>query len=280
MHTNEEVYNTFIPRWFGRLGNNIQQISNGIYYCAVKGMRFTSPDHPMINPIKVSFGEKEFQLDHTKSNNWFYFYNGPDADFSVGTDDLNHSRKLICENYILPNLKVDHNELLNPLPYGLLVIHLRCGDLYRLWPATHPQNPLAYFLELLRLFDNNVMILAEDMSHPFMPTFFEMGLESKIQVLPFKDTYTYLLRARNLASSGAGSYVISAALCSKNLRRYYCTDLYIENSLNPTMIKDHLEVMMIPLGDKYIKVGDWNNSPETIDKLFNYKEERILFRRL
>ena len=279
MHTNEIVYDTFIPRWFGRLGNNIQQISNGIYYCMREGIMFTSPDHPMIFPIALSFGGKEYKLDHTKSNNWFYFYDGSDADFQADILDLNIKRKTICETYILPKLKIDHNELLNPLPYDLLVIHLRCGDLYRMWPATHPQNPLSYFLELLKLFDNNVVILAEDMSHPFMPTFFEMGLESKIQVLPFKDTYTYLLRARNLASSGAGSYVISAALCSNNLIRYYCTDLYIENSLNPTMIKDHLEVMMMPLGDKYIKVGGWNNSPETIDTLFNYKEH-TLFRRL
>jgi hypothetical protein len=279
MHTNEVVYDTFIPRWFGRLGNNIQQISNGIYYCRKEGIRFTSPDHPMISSIDLPFGTKEQKLDHTKSNNWFYFYNGPDADFSVDEYDLNKHRKSICEDYILPNLKIDHSELLDPLHADLLVIHLRCGDLYRLWPATHPQNPLPYFLELLKLFDNNVMILAEDMSHPFMPTFFEMGLESKIQVLPFRDTYTYLLRAQNLASSGAGSYVISAALCSKNLTQYYCTDLYIENSLNPMMIKDHLNVQMMHLGDKYIKVGGWNNSPEIIDKLFNYKES-ILFRRL
>ena len=46
-------------------------------------------------------------------HNWFYFFEGPDKDFDVDITDLNFKRKEICEKYILPNLKIDHDEIKN-----------------------------------------------------------------------------------------------------------------------------------------------------------------------
>jgi hypothetical protein len=276
MHTNENVYDTFIPRWFGRLGNNIQQISNGIYFCEENGIKFTSPDHPMIDAIEINFGNNLFKIKDT-SHNWFYFFDGPDADFIVDVKDLNYSRKSICEQYILPNLKVNRTLINDPLPEDLLVIHLRSGDLFTHWPKTHTQNPLAYYMHLINLFKFNVQIIAEDMNHPFIKIFSQLNLN--IQTPSVEDSLTTLLRARNIATSGVSSFASAAALCSKNIKRYFCTDLFLKESLNPYMLKDHLEVYILDLGDKYIKVGDWNYSTETFEKLFNY-QENTSFRRL
>jgi hypothetical protein len=276
MHTNENIYDTFIPRWFGRLGNNIQQISNGIYFCERQGSHFTSPDHPMIDAIDLHFGDNEYKIPET-SHNWFYFFNGPDADFTVNVNDLNYKRKKICERYILPKLKIDHTKLEDALPENHLVVHLRSGDIFTHWPGRHPQNPLGYFLTLFNLFEFNVSVISEDNRHPFLEVF--NRLKINIEVLPIQDAYTKLLRASNIATSGIGSFPLSAALCSKNIKKFYCTDLIFEESLNPTMLKDHLEVFMMPLGDKYIKIGEWKYSPETFEKLYNYSEYTS-FRRL
>lgn len=276
MHTNENVYDTFIPRWFGRLGNNIQQISNGIYFCEEKNIKFTSPDHDIINAIELDFGNNQYKIKDT-SHNWFYFFEGPDADFIVNVDELNYARKSICEQYILPNLKVNHTLINDPLPDDLLIIHLRSGDLFTHWPKMHPQNPLVYYMHLINLFKFNVQVIAEDMNHPFINTFSQLNLN--IQTLSVEDSFTTLLRARNIATSGVGSFAPAAALCSKNIKRYFCTDLFLKESLNPYMLKDHLEVYILDLGDKYIKVGDWNYSTETFEKLFNY-QENTSFRRL
>lgn len=276
MHTNENIYDTFIPRWFGRLGNNIQQLSNGIYFCEENNIKFTSPEHPMINNMEIDFGINQYRIKDT-SHNWFYFFDGPDADFIVDANALNYQRKSICEQYILPNLKIDQSLINSPLPSNHLVIHLRSGDLFTHWPKMHPQNPLAYYMQLINLFKFNVQVISEDMNHPFVSAFQQL----KIQVREFsiEDAFTTLLRARNIATSGVGSFAPAAALCSKNLIRYYCTDLYLKESLNPLMLKDHLEVFVLDLGDKYIKVGDWNYSTETFEKLFNY-QENTSFRRL
>jgi hypothetical protein len=277
MHTNEIIHDTFIPRWYGRLGNNIQQISNGIYFCQTNKVHFSSPDHPMIEAIDLNFGSNEYKISES-SNNWFYHFEKEHSDFDVDTNDLNKNRKKICEKYILPKLKVDHSKLNDTLPDDVLVVHIRSGDLYTHFPNTHPQNPLSYYIELYNLFKGKVIFIAEDDKNPIVQVLQQHKLD--IRVWWVEDTYTLLLRARNLATSGAGSFAISSAFCSKNLKNFYCTDLYIDHSLNPMMLKEQLNVFMADIsGNKYFRVGEWNSAKDNIETILNYKEN-ISFRRL
>lgn len=277
MHTNEITYDTFIPRWYGRLGNNIQQISNGIYFCRKNGIHFTSPDHPMIEAIDLNFGPNQYKIPKT-SNNWFYHFEKEHSDFDVDIDELNLLRKNICEDYIYPKLKIDHSKLNDPLPDDVLVVHIRSGDLYTHFPNTHPQNPLSYYLKLYQLFGGKVIFIAEDDKNPIVQVLQQYNLD--IRIWGIEDTYTLLLRTRNLATSGAGSFAISSAFCSKNLKNFYCTDLYIDHSLNPMMLKEQLNVFIAAIsGNKYFKVGEWNSAKDNIEKILNY-EENISFRRL
>jgi hypothetical protein len=279
MHTNEITHDTFIPRWFGRLGNNIQQISNGIYFCRKNGIHFTSPDQPMIEAIDLNFGSNEFKISPT-SHNWFYFFEGPDRDFDVDVNNLNLLRKNICEDYILPKLKVNHSKVNDPLPDDVLVIHIRSGDVYS--PNTHPayvQNPLAFYLELFNRFKGNVIFMAEDDKNPIVQ-YFAHQLKADIRIHWLEDTYTMLLRAKNLATSGIGTFALGAAFCSKNLRNLYATNLYAENALNPSMLKEQLNVYSMDINDnKYIKVGAWEPTPDNIKKVLEYSDN-ISFRRL
>lgn len=277
MHTNEITYDTFIPRWYGRLGNNIQQISNGIYFCRKNGIHFTSPDHPMIEAIDLNFGSNQYKIPKT-SNNWFYHFEKEHSDFDVDIYELNLLRKNICEDYIYPKLKIDHSKLNDPLPDDVLVVHIRSGDLYTHFPNTHPQNPLSYYLKLYQLFEGKVIFIAEDDKNPIVQVLQQYNLD--IRIWGIEDTYTLLLRTRNLATSGAGSFAISSAFCSKNLKNFYCTDLYIDHSLNPMMLKEQLNVFIAAIsGNKYFKVGEWNSAKDNIEKILNY-EENISFRRL
>lgn len=268
----------FLPKWFGRFGNNIQQITNAIYYCEKYKIHFDMAPHPLIEDIVLPFGETRMPGDE---NQWSYFYftKGQECNFpNENIDVLNFQRKLIAEKYIYPKLKIDHSKIEEK--FDGLVIHLRSGDIYQ--HNTHPhyvQNPLFYYIELIKNnYQGNTIVLVEDEKHPLISVFEKIGIP--ILQLSEKDSLEVLLSAEAVATSGVGSYAIAAALCSRNLKKLFCTNYWLEDSINPLMLKDHLDVLCMDIDEyKYIKKGDWKINNETIQKLLSYSENTS-FRRL
>jgi hypothetical protein len=267
----------FLPQWFGRFGNNIQQISNAIYYCKKYEIHFDMAPHPIIEDLVLPFGEKHMPGE---DNQWSYFYflegqecNFPNEDITV----LNFQRKEICEKYIYPKLKIDHSKVEEQ--FDGLVIHLRSGDVFSNPHSHYVQNPFFYYVKLIdEYYRGNTIILAEDDKHPFIPIF----QKSNIPVLQLseKDSLEVLISAEAIATSGVGSYAIAAALCSRNIKKLFCTDIWLDGSLNPSMLKDHLDVFCLAIdGNKYISKGDWKITNETIQKMLSYTEDTS-FRRL
>jgi hypothetical protein len=270
----------FLPRWYGRLGNNIQQISNAIYYCNRNSIYFDMAPHPFINDIVYNFGETR-QPGNIDKWSYFFYFNGPECDFpEIDIEKLNKNRKQICQYLIFPKLKLDIDKIrYKPFDDKILVIHLRSGDAYS---SPHPdfrQNPLMYYVKLVEMYGpENIYVLSEDRNCP-INTFF-MRLNIPIHILDEKESYSVLLRATNLASSGTGTYVVSAALCSPNIKRFYCTDIWFDTGLNASMLKDYIEVYCMPIdSNKYIKKGEWDSSIRTLNKILTYTEDTS-FRRL
>jgi hypothetical protein len=268
----------FFPKWFGKFGNNIQQISNAIYFCRKHGIKFTMPSHPLIENIELNFGNNEYKINPA-SWNWFYFFNEPGhTDFECDVDELNYSRKEICETYILPKLKFDQEVIKIPLEEDLLVIHFRSGDVYNgnhINGSRHflyVQNPVSYFEELIEKFNKNVLVLAEDNDNPVTPILSNMGIQ--VATLSLKETYETLLRTRNLATSGVGSFPISTALCSKNIRNLYCSNYHLDTHLNPMMLKNHINVYKKNINyDLYYQPRSWPEyGPLDLDKILKYKD--------
>ena len=268
----------FLPKWFGKFGNNIQQISNAIYYCEKHGIKFTMPPHPHIENIEIDFGSNEFKINPS-SWNYFYFFDEPDYnDFECDIDDLNFNRKRICEQYIFPKLKLNRELIKQPLDDDHLIIHFRSADIYN---GNHNngnrhflyvQNPLSYFLELVDKFNNKVTILAEDNDNPITPILKDRGV--KVDTLQLQETFETLLRTKNLATSGVSSFPISAALCSLNIKNLYCSNYYLEGHLNPMMMKDHINVYMKNIDTKlYMEPKSWpEKGPLDLDKILNYTD--------
>ena len=47
-----------ISNWYGRLGNNIQQICNGILFSSLNGDGFVSIEHELINQVVFNYNEQ------------------------------------------------------------------------------------------------------------------------------------------------------------------------------------------------------------------------------
>jgi hypothetical protein len=135
-----------------------------------------------------------------------------------------------------------------------------------------------FYAKLFSEYNSKVIFLAEDLNNPIAQQLQKANTD--IRVLDLPNTYEFLLRAKNIATSGMGTFALGAAFCSKNLKNLYATNLYSDRAINPSMLKEQLNVYSMDIDDnKYIKVGEWKPTSDNIKKVLEYSDN-ISFRRL
>ena len=92
----------------------------------------------------------------------------------------------------------------------------------------------------------------------------------KVVSSSIEEDFSLLLRAKNLATSGVGTFAIAAALCSKNIETLFCTNLFYTHHLNPTMLEGKINVEINNL-EGYIKRGEWKNTLSQRKLMVTYK---------
>lgn len=253
--------NGTINKWFGGLGNNIQQISNAIYFCKENKINFYLKNHEHIKDFEIKFG-----TDEDCSNNFFYF-NGPKKEFECDETILNQQRREICKNYIFPNLKIEPSVLID----DTLVIHIRGGDIFIKNPhSSYVQNPLSYYENLIANFEK-VILVSQDDKNPVIPILLKNKKVCLHKNRDIKADFSTLLSCENLATSGVGTFSIAAALLSNKIKKLYCSSIFQQNHLNPTMLLNtgiQVEVTNIT---NYIEIGEWKNTPEQRKKMIEHR---------
>lgn len=264
-----------ISEWCGRFGNNIQQISNSIYFCKKNNFKFISPPHEFINSFSVDFGPSP------APSGIYFFYNTSETgqggpNFICDEKELNNERKKICEEYILPNLKFDTKNICR-LEQDTCVIHIRSGDIFNKENYYCPviskylQNPLSYYKYIISKYKKCICI-AEDENNPVVK---ELKKIKNVIVCrsTFEDDFRLLLSATNFATSGVSTFSIAAALLSKTIKNLHVTDIFLKEHLNPTMLNDKINVLYTHIEqEKYIKNGEWINSPMQRQKMLEYSQ--------
>ncbi len=91
-----------------------------------------------------------------------------------------------------------------------------------------------------------------------------------IQSSTVQEDFATLMSARNLATSGVGTFAIAAALCSQNITRLFCTDRYLTEHLNPEMVTN-AKVHRMHLGDEYMPIGLWSGDEQILSLMLDYK---------
>ena len=82
----------------------------------------------------------------------------------------------------------------------------------------------------------------------------------------FIDDLNILLNAEHLASSGVGTFVISAVFLSSKIKKFYCSQYYLTEHLNPEMINE-IEVKKLKVDD-YIDIGEFKKNDENLKRFF------------
>ena len=273
--------NYSISEPYGRLGNNLQQVSLGIMFAEKNNYNFYVQSDKYYNSFELLNRKNDHIFRFFKKKSRFYSF--LDTEFekvdkpleSLTQDYIEDHIQEIFLKYIKPNLKYFEQR---DLPDDLLVIHLRSGDIFEKnkYPQ-YVQNPLVFYNELIDEFNSVLVVTEEKRNNPLLK---ELIKNPKIQIQSsnISDDFSTLASAKNLATSGVGTFAISAALISNNLKNIYYTDNFLKSHLNPTMIKSKNVVHHKYLLENFIKINSWNPNEENLLKLFdeNIKIKKVL----
>ena len=136
--------------WFGRFGNNIIEITSGIYLAKKNSIKFTHDKHKLIDGTEYDFSDDSIKkTEIRRSRN---LYHVKDIPFQDRID--------ICHEYIRPRLYWVKD--LHTMDDDVIVIHIRSGDIfdgYCVCPKTgkkvfcnlglYPQPPFAFYKRVI-----------------------------------------------------------------------------------------------------------------------------------
>lgn len=267
-----------VSHWAGRVGNNIQQTANCLMLAENRKHTFDQKlEHDIIGKFSYNFGE-DGQPVEGKFYNWeptVHCDNGTlegGNEIGISKEHVYANIRRVCKNYIRPHLKVP---TLEPFDDDTLVIHIRGGDIIEREyekPHNYVQNPLSYYLALIEDFKNVVVVAEPNSNNPVVPELQKIE-RLKFQSLSVVEDYATLLAAKNLATSGVGTFGVSAALCSHNIKNLFTSDAYLTEHLNCSMLYDtDVTVYEVELKD-YIPVYpcSWKNNKEQRKLMLEYK---------
>lgn len=258
-----------VSNWYGRLGNNIQQICNGILFSSLSGDGFVSPDHELINQVQFNVGDST-NLRHCR----FFHYNTQNKDFDIDLNYLYKNIGRVAKEYVTPNFKFKIDK---PFDDDTLVIHIRSGDIFAHEhnpPHDYVPNPLCYYLNLIEDYDRVIVVTEPDNYNPIVDELKKIE-KVTVQSKSVAEDFSTLLRSKNIASSGTGTFAVAAALCSSNIKNFYCSNLYLDEHLNPEMLmQTDVNVYMMEL-DNYIEYKTWRNNEEQRKFILEYTNENI-----
>jgi hypothetical protein len=215
-----------INHWYGRFGNNIIAICNGIYTARKYKGKLTFMPHPILKQKIFDFTEGDITELYQEN---FYEFNKHFTEILSVTDlhELIH----VYLMDIIPRLNIELSE-------KDLIIHIRSGDIFlpQYYDFNYTQPPLSYYTNII---DNNkydhIYLVAEDYRNPVINELLKynahiktiIGKNNNTTVLNFNYEFirdlNILLQAKNLVvGTGSLGYIV-ALMSNKLIKLYNCT---------------------------------------------------------
>tara|TARA_X000000950_G_C13895836_1_gene652753 strand:- start:1137 stop:2081 length:945 start_codon:yes stop_codon:yes gene_type:complete len=258
------IENYTIDKYYGRFGNNLQQIAIGYLYAKKYDFNFFSKKHELIDRVEII--NKPF-------SGLFKFFSKQDRFFNFHNSENDINNKMYIDltsdkDYYLSNMHdIFKNQLSKKISFydstelddETLVIHIRNGDIFsgKSKYKQYVQNPLVYYEKLIANYKKVIVVTESYGNNPVIEKLKDYS-NVKIQSLSLEEDFRTLLSAKNLATSGVGTFGIAAALMSKNLNRLYCSDIFLSHHLNPYMLDPNYVKVHIYNIKNYIDIGQWN----------------------
>lgn len=237
-----------LNKWFGRLGNNIIQLSNIINIAITyKHNIIFNVKHKLfdLSVIKTYF-DKYDNNEIIVDEYGFYYTTKLVYSNDIFTQNIEERNKLLKKAFLINNVeKLNENDL---------VIHIRSGDIFISNP--HPNYvppPLSYYIkEINKRKYEKIIIICEDKINPVINKLLELYNNSIYEKNSLEKDISILLGATNIIFS-VGTFVPSLILMSDNIKYLYGEVFHNEE-----------------LEDYYKITKPWKNTQKQVDYILNY----------
>jgi hypothetical protein len=279
------IKNFTISSYMGGLGNNLQQIALGCMYANLFNFNFYNKSHQLVNDFSIINNKFYEKLKKYRHDSRFYYFDVTsdsflhsdkyELDYPLKSEDSEYYRDnfyYIFQNYIEPNLK---NRKFYDFDSDTIVIHIRSGDIFAknevnsASPTYYLQNPLVYYENLISQYKKTVLVSSKTHNNPVIKIIDNL-YDVEIISSDVNNDFNVLLGAKNLATSGVGTFAVAAALASKKLKNFHHSNLFYNHHLNPWMVKNvsRHEYRF----ENYLNVGSkWIGSEEQIELMLSEK---------
>jgi len=242
-----------LTNWSGRLGNNLIQLSNGLYYSKLNDAQLIIPKHPFLTKTIFNYF---YNKDSSKKYNHNFW--------GINDEEYLINRKDICKNYV-------HDVLFhrNINQYDT-VIHLRGGDIFSLNPPSkYVQAPLSYFRKILdNMNTKNAIIAYEDFKNPIVEILHK-DYNIELSTKDLTDDVNLFLNAKNIIMGGISTLPYILSLCSRNIERLYIP--LFENLESVYYDKFYTDFEKVYINLKgYIKINEWTYNRDIKKLMFTW----------
>ena len=239
--------------WFGRLGNNIIQLSNIIHIAiAFKHNIKINVQHKFFD---VSLIEKYFNKYNdskiiTDKKNFFYNSRLPFSN-AIFEQNIEERNKILQKAFLINNI--------NKLPENDIVIHIRSGDIFRSKP--HPNYvppPLSYYTKEIDKYKyEKIHIICEDTINPVVNELRKLYKNAVYEKNTLEKDIRIILGATNIIYS-VGTFIPSLMWLSNNNK--YMHGMTSDNGLaNNEELKEYYKIMK-----------PWQNTTEQRNYILTY----------
>ena len=212
-----------VPGWTGRLGNNLLQVSHGIFLAKKYQGICTYPEHELLENGVFDFSDGSpvtSVFDEKNAGNFFQTHPRYTIDNQNYQKELYEERPNILKEYVLPLFK----------PYKKidfdydLAIHFRGGDCF--YESTGPQYvqaPLSYFLYILKKENpKKVLLICEDNNNPVIEKLRETDYNVDIHLDDnIENDANKVLNSKTFVIGGISTFSIVLSQMSPNLQKVY-----------------------------------------------------------
>lgn len=304
---------------FGRLGNTMICVMNGIKFCEDNGIEklnydvadiptiFKNPNEGIIeSEIEITTVKKDIQpvngrhpnmggTSHTSEKVWeawlLAFYRELDMD----------ERRRIAQQYLIPKLRLPKINI--SLGDNDLVIHVRGGDIFRRPHSAYIQPPVAFYKEIIQSRKwNKIIVISEDNTNPLTKAV--LNCSEKVEFLGTMEStpkrhggnlwgfgydFAVLLQAKNLVLSFSSMSPLLLQL-SNNVKKAYIASYYMHMTnaeTRPNLVREPCiwwgrkldSTTGFKTGDCDVVVLDYDDYAN-YPKLYDYKDPKVVDRLL